>query len=355
MQYFFIFPNLVSGKAVGITAGVMARKLGADAWISMTIGFAIGILVMLLMTYLCSKFEDKTIIQFSEELLGKWVALVIGIFLVLFFIMEYAVSANVMIIHMREYFLTQTPSICICIFYTLLCMYGVFLGAEVVVRFSFVGFIMVAVHTITMVTGTAGDLKPINLFPLMDKGLISDVLGSMYAFGDIAMAIFSVGILYPMLNKKEKIFRITFWSMLVGAVTTVIWPLYEIMVLSPDLMKQYVLVCMQQIRCAKLTYYFPRYELLMVSFFAFTLFVQSSVMFHCAKHCIKQVTGIKKDWIIILQLTLVLIILTYYMAKDQNNYVSFLAFPYSQICVALSIGLPIILFFAALFRGKLKR
>lgn len=328
------------------------RKLGADTWLSMTIGFGIGIIIMLLMVYLCSKFPDKTIIEFSEELLGKWVGRVIGLTLTLFFILAYSASADTMILHLSEYFLPQTPFFLICLIYALLCMYGVFLGAEVVVRFSLVGFIMSLMINVAMVTGTIADIKPINLLPLMDRGLLSDIAGSMYIFGDISMAIFAVGFLYPMLNKKKKAFRLTFWAMVTGACMVVIWPLYETMVLGPDLMKQYVVVCMQQIRCAQLTKYLPRYELIMVSFFVFGMFVQSVAMFYCAKYCIKQITGIKKDWIMILPLTVILVFITYYLAVDHNNYINFLSFPYSQICVALSIGLPVFLFLTALIRGK---
>jgi spore germination protein KB len=237
----------------------------------------------------------------------------------------------------------------------LLCMYGVFLGIEVVVRFSFVGFVMLTLLTIAMVTGITQDIKIINLLPLMDRGIFADIAGSMYAFGDIAMAIFAVGFLYPMLNKRKKAFALTFWAMFIGACLVITWPLYETMVLGTDLMQQTVVVCMRQIRCAQLTKYLPRYELIMVSFFAFSMFVQSVAMFYCSKYCIKQVAGIKKDWIMIVPLTIILVITTYFMSVDHNNYVNFLTFPYSQICAALSIGLPIILFLAALFRGKLKK
>ncbi|WP_036937448.1 hypothetical protein [Pseudobacteroides cellulosolvens] len=77
-------------------------------------------------------------------------------------------------------------------------------------------------------------------------------------------------------------------------------------------------------------------------------------MFHCAKHSIKQLTGIKKDWIMILTLTVVLIPVTYFMAKDHNDYINFLSFPYAQISAVLGIGLPIILYITALLRGRLK-
>lgn len=354
IQYFFLIPNLLFCKAIGITAGVMVRRLGADTWLSMSIGFVIGISIMLLMVHLCSRFPDKTIIQISQELLGKLLSRFIAVILILFFIMAFGASANVMTIHLTEYFLPETPFLLICILYTLLCAYGVFLGVEVVVRFSLVGFIMLVLITLTMVTGTIEDLRTINLLPLMEKGLLADTAGSLYLFGDISMAVLAVGFLYPMLNKKKKVLGISFWSMLVGACLVIIWPLYETMVLGPDLMKQYVVVCMQQIRCAQLTKYLPRYELIMVSFFTFTVLVQSVAMFHCAKHSIKQLIGIKKDWVMILPLAVVLILVTYFMAKDHNDFISFLSFPYSQISAVLGIGLPIILYIIALMRGKLK-
>ena len=355
MQFFFIIPNLLFGKAIGVTSGVMARKLGADTWLSMTIGFGIGILIMIMMIYLCSKFPEKTIVEFSKDLLGKWVGRGIGLLLALFFIMAYGASSDTMMLHLQQYFLPETPFLAICILYTFLCMYGVFLGIEVVARFSLVGFIMSVLISIAMVIGTTEDVKPINLLPLMDRGFLSDISGSIYIFGDISMAILAVGFLYPMLNKKKKVFRLTFWSMVMGAFLVILWPLYETMVLGPDLMKQYVVVCMQQIRCAQLTKYLPRYELIMVSFFVFEMFVQSAAMFFCAKYCFKQITGIKKDWILILPLTVVLIIVAYYMSVDHNKYIDFLSFPYSQICAIMSIGLPIVLLLAALFRGKLKK
>lgn len=350
-----LLPNLIFGKAIGITAGVIARKIGADTWLSMTIGFLLGIIVMLLITYLCSKFPDKTIIQFSEELCGKWIGRVIGVMLALFFIMVYGASANVMTMHIREYFLPETPFLLICLLYTFLCMYGVLLGVEVVVRFSLLALVMTILITVAMVTGTLEDLKFINLFPIMDNGLLKNISTSYYIFGDIAMAVLSVGFFYPMLNKKKKVISLTFWTMLITTCMVVVWPLFETMVMGPNMMKQYVVVCMQQIRCARLTKYLPRYELVMVSFFTFSVFIQSAAMFHCAKHSIKQVTGIKKDWFILAPLTVILVFVTYFMARDDNKYINFLSFPYSQICAVMSIGLPVILLFVALVRGKLKK
>lgn len=143
--------------------------------------------------------------------------------------------------------------------------------------------------------------------------------------------------------------------MIVSAVLIVMWPFLEVGVMGPDIMKKYVVVCMEQIRCAQFTKYFPRYELLMVSFFVFTVFVQSSAMLHCAKYSIKQITGIKKDWLIIIPISAIGIFLSYLLGNDHNNYIYFLSSPWSQVCAILAIGLPVFLFFVALVRGRLKK
>lgn len=355
LQYCLMIPNLVFGKAVGITAGVMMRKIGLDTWTSILIGFVIGIMVIMLLTFLGSRFPDKTILQYSEELLGKWVGRGIGIALALFFIMAFGTSANTMLLHLKEYFLPQTPFLILCILYTLLCMYGVSLGVEVVVRFSMLGFMMIVLLTLAMISGTFTDFKLINLLPLFDKGVLTDIWNSVYVFGDIAMAILAVGFLYPMLNKKSKGISLTFWGMFLGCVLVVIWPLFETAVMGTGLAKQYMIVCMEQTRCAQLTRYFPRYELLMVSFYTFCMAVQSITMFYCAHYSLKQVLKVKSDWLIFTPLTVILIFFTYYLAHDPNRYIGFLASPYPQIAAILSIGLPVILFFTALVRGRLKK
>jgi spore germination protein KB len=354
MQFFFMIPNLLFGKAIGITSGAIARKVGADTWTSMLIGFIIGIGVMALLTYLCFKFPDKTIIQFTGEILGKWAGKLVGIMLALFFAVAYGTSANVMTLHLSEYFLPQTPFFLLCLLYTAVCTYGVFLGVEVILRFSVLGFFMQQMINLTMLVGTFSDFQWNNMLPVFEHGAAANLLSCLPIFTDIAMGILGVAILYPMLNNREKSVRLTFWALVISAISVLIWPFFETGVIGADMMEKYVVCCMQQVRSAQFTKYLPRYELLMVSFFAFTVYVQSVAMFHCASYCIKQTIGIKKNRYIMIPLTVVLVFITYIQARDDNKFVLFLSGPWSWICAALSVGLPLILFVAALLRGKLK-
>lgn len=93
----------------------------------------------------------------------------------------------------------------------------------------------------------------------------------------------------------------------------------------------------------------------MMSFFVFTIYVQSTAMLHSSKYCLKQITGIKKDWILLLPLAAAGLFLSHLFVKDENNFVGFLAWPWPQICLALTIGIPLLLALGALLRGRLKK
>ncbi len=351
LQFFFMIPSILFGKAIGITAGVITRKIGADVWTSMTIGFAFGIIVALFMVHICSKFPDKTMVEYSEDIFGKWIGKFISFVLGIYFAYAFAISANVIILHLKEYFLTQTPYIILCLIYTVLCTYGVISGVEVVIRFSFFGFFMLWLINITMVLGTVKDFSFVNLQPIFDKGIKANIINSIYTFSDIGMVIMALGMVYPMVSKKKGLKTITVSAMIVGAISVLIWPFFEVGVLGADVMKQFVVVCMQQVRSAQLTRYLPRYELIMVTFFVWSMFVQSVVMFWSSSYCFKSTLGLKKDRLVVLILTPLLVLLTNQLGKDHNNYISFLAFPWSQISIGLSIGVPL-LFFVALFIRK---
>lgn len=352
MQYFFLMPCLVYAKAIGITAGVIVRQVGADAWTAMLIGFLLSIVIIVIAILLGAKYPEKTIIQYSEDLLGGVVSKLIGSVLAIYFLIAFAVSSNVLVLHLKEYMLTETPFIVLCIAYIALCLVGVLFGIEVVIRFSLFGLFMILAINITMILGTLGDFQLINLRPLFSGGIIENLKAGTYVFCDTAMAILATAMMYPMIGKKEKITSISIWSMLLATVLVVTWPFFEAAVLGADVMKQFVIVCMQQVRSAQLTRYLPRYELIMVSFFVWGLFVQSSVMLYCSMYGLKQVTKIKKDWHILIPLTILSVLITYYTGKDHNYYVHFLQHFWSRVSMILGIGLPVLLYLLSFIRKK---
>lgn len=353
LQYFFMLPNLVYGKIIGITAGITARVVGGDAWISITIGCLLATMSVLIMTFLSSRFPENTIIEYSDEILGRAFSKILGAILAIYFGLSFSCSINVITLHLKEYMLPETPYMVLCLVYGMLCVYGVLLGVEVVIRFSMFGFVMTLLINLTMILGTIDDFKMINLRPLFDAGLINDIKASMYSFTDLTMLILAVGMLFPMLNNKKKTGLISLLSMLATIAVVIIWPIFETGVLGAHVMKQFVVVCMQQVRSAQLTRYFPRYELIMVSFFVWGVVVQSTVMLYCSTYCIKQLTGVKENWKIVLPISALFIFLADFIGYDHNKFILFMRSPWSEISLALGVGLPLLLLLVGVSRGML--
>lgn len=309
----------------------------------MLIGFLFGTFFIILTVYLGSKFPEKTIIQYSNELVGKWGAKLIGVLLFIFFIFAFITSANTLILHIKQYLLPQTPYFVICLFYTLLTLYGLHLGIEIIIRLSFFAFLMVLLLNVIIILGTLKDVDVMNLLPLMDKGIIPNLTASIITFGDLGFAILGLSIIYPMLNKKTGSISLAFWSSIAAIVLVIAWPLMETATMGADVMKQFTIVCMQHIRGVELTRFFPRSELIMVSLFSWAVYIQSTVMLFCCLYSLKQVTGIKKEYVTYIPLAITLIIGEYYLGFDHNRFADFLAYPWPQASAALSIGLPVLL------------
>lgn len=338
-----MIPNLLYAKAIGITSGIIVRRVGADAWTAELIGFIISLIFVLIMVYLGNKFPEETMLQYSEKFFGKFGAKILAGVLAIYFAVAFTVSANVLTLHVKEYLLPETPFIMLCIVYTVLCAYGAILGIEVCIRFAFFGFIMMTLINITMVLGTFQDFRLSNLQPFLDKGIAENLKASIYTFTDTSMAILTIGLIFTTLDNKKKSMLITAGAMVVGIISVIIWPIFETGVMGADVMKQFVIVCMQQVRCAQLTTYLPRYELIMVSFFVWGLFIQSAVMLYCSAFSIKHVTGVKKEWKIIAALIIPLILITNYLGYDHNDYIHFLSTWWTEISAILSVGIPLLL------------
>ena len=156
-----------------------------------------------------------------------------------------------------------------------------------------------------------------------------------------------------MLNKKKKSLSLSFWASITATVMVVIWPFMETATMGADVMKQFVIVCMQHIRGVQLTRFFPRSELIMINLFVWSVYIQSAIMLFCCIYSAKQVIKIKKEWHLSVPLTAILLVITYYLGFDHNKFADFLAYLWPQAVAALSIGLPTILLIASFF-GKRK-
>ncbi len=356
LQMATILANLVFGKAIGYTSEVLVRAVGNDAWISMALAFAQGLPIIALMVWLVKRMGGETPELFLKRLLGRWLGRVVLMLLGVFFLGAFITSAITISQHVNDYLMTETPLLVFVVIYTLVCMYGVHLGLEVSARLSVLGLVLVAVLNVLVIAGTINHIDLQRLRPLLDQGIGPVVGASLLAGQDVAMATAAALFLLPA-TRPGKWLRVCLWGLGLGALLTLVWPIFEIGVLGADLTARYLIACMQLARAAQLGIFLHRYEMLMVVLFVYSVFTQSIV---CLYGCVElagaalSVGKRGRPWLI-LGIGVVSMVIHYLLAFDRQTYAHFLAYEWPWIAVPLGWGLPLLLCLVALLRPGLRR
>jgi len=120
LQLIAILANLVYGKSIGFTGGILARRVGNDSWLSMLLAFVGGALVMVLMVQLARRVQDQDLFQYLPRLLGTAAGKLAQLLLGLFFLGVFVASAVTIEHHINDFLMPDTPFIVFVVIYTVL-------------------------------------------------------------------------------------------------------------------------------------------------------------------------------------------------------------------------------------------
>jgi len=353
-QLLAILACLTYGKSIGYTNGVLARNVAQDAWIAISLAFLSGLVLLWAVVWLARRFADQTPATYIPRLLGRPLGSLVMLLLALFFLGSFITSAVTIEQHINDYLLTETPLVVFVIGYTLLTVYGVYLGIEVAGRLAALGLTCAALLNFSMGIGAMDKLDVTRLLPVLDHPLPRIMGATLQAQHDVLMAVVGALLLFPLARKPERWLRSGAWALGLGAVLILTWTIFEIGVLSPEVTAQYLISCMQMARASELSIYLHRYELVMVILFVYSVITQSVVCLFgaCELTAAALPWRVPRGWMV-LGLGILSMVPQYYLAYDRDRYRAFLAIPLPWAALALGMGVPLLLCLVALFRRKL--
>jgi spore germination protein KB len=199
---FMMYPTIMATALLWVPKAT-AEHAGRDMWLSPILASLTGFLSVYLADRLNRMYPQETIIQYSEHIVGRILGKITGFVYVLFFLLlEWTI--------LREYgevivgqFLPRTPLLVVIGSMLLLCASAVRGGVEVLGRTSqfFVPiFILVFALNILLLVP---DLKPVNMFPVMEKGILPSIMGAYQPlkwFGEFILISFML----PSMTDREK-------------------------------------------------------------------------------------------------------------------------------------------------------
>lgn len=220
LQMALIMYATIVATAILYIPFITAQHAKRDLWLSPIWGSLSGFLIVLIIVKLYKLYPKKTLIEYSELIVGRTFGKIVG-FIYLFFLLHDTAIA------FREYgefivgaFLHKTPMVVVTASIALSCAIAVHGGIETVGRCATIFLPIVLALYILIYVFLIPDLNVKNIFPIMRDGWMPSIKGSLAPHSWLSQ--FSlISFLLPYLTKEKKVMRWGMFSVFASVLTMV--------------------------------------------------------------------------------------------------------------------------------------
>ncbi len=177
-----------------------------DAWISALITLFFSLLFTTLIAFLSKQFPKKTIVEYSQYLLGKWPGRALSLIFLWLFLQLSVIEIRIYGEIINIDFLPDTPLIVIMGIMVLTATISVYKGIKVIGRTAdilfFIFFLMILSLLFIPLAGFNGN----NLQPILARGWEPAIRGSLVPIAMISQ-VWVIGVITPDILNPEKIIK----------------------------------------------------------------------------------------------------------------------------------------------------
>jgi spore germination protein KB len=269
---FIMRATIVISTLPVLTAG----EAGRDAWLAAIISFFSSAALVWLIGRLTLVFPDKSMAQYSQELLGKWPGRLLSLFYLLLFLLMGATDLRIYGEVIRTGFLPETPLLVILGSVILAAIMVVYAGLEPLGRMADLilpVFTLALIFTLFLPFLLA---NPDNLRPLLYQGWQPVLLAALTPTVMAAQYI-SLTLLVPSVVEPQKAMRTAISSLLWASLVLVFAAVIVVAVLGADEGARAAFPVFKMIRAIRISDFFERIEFFPIFAWGLGLFVTLAV------------------------------------------------------------------------------
>ncbi|WP_017692136.1 GerAB/ArcD/ProY family transporter [Paenibacillus sp. PAMC 26794] len=350
-QAVVIIVNYMLGAGILTLPRTTGDAVGTpDVWISIILSGLIITGVGLIMVTLCRRFPKKTVFEFTREITGTWVAYILGLAIILYFMVIAAFEIRVMAEVTGMYLLERTPNWAIVMVFMWIGIYLITGGLAVIVRvFEIILPITLIIFVIEILLGN--QLFEINnLRPVLGEGIMPVLKGlkpSLLSYtGYEVMFVMTAYMKNPKKSNKAMI-----WGIFVSTIVYLITVVMVVGSLSLDGIKTRTWPTLDLVRSFEIQgLIFERFESLLLVIWIMQIFSTFTITHYCASVGIRDLFRTKKMQIIIYSLVPFIYIAA---VMPKNVYETFaLGDMLGNVSVLLFGIMPLLLLLLSLIRKK---
>ncbi len=322
-----------------------------DLWMSILIALPIQLALTAPVYFLWRRFPNKTIIQYSSIIAGKF-GKIIGFIYVCFFIHLTAVLMVEFCYFLVIVIMPETPITFFLISFMLVCAYAVKKGIEVIVRLTeiFVPVTILAVIVITVFMLKFMDFKA--LLPFMEDGLLPIFYGGV-AVASRSVEILAIAMLLPFLNDFRKVKSTIFFTYLLIDLNVLLISISILAIFGAADAKIHLFPFYEAIKLVSIGDFLEHIEVVHLAVWLCGIVVQVSMLYYLAALSIGQLFQLKDYKPVVLPLGTIIVALAIFIAPNVVQQFEFLNYKifiwYSLFAILL---IPALLLLLSIIRKK---
>lgn len=328
---------------------IMFKYARQDSWISVVALTFFGFIAALIIAFLGMRFSGRTIIQYSEDIVGKVLGKVIGLVYILSFIYLNAAILREFSNMFNTAFMPETPARVFAVGIVLASAYAVRGGLEVLARTcEFVTPMSLLILVISFIM-IYQEIDVMSFLPVLERGFIPILQGTYIAtifFGEVIVMTMVI----PFLNRPFKAGRSMVLAVLISGIFQLLITASMIGVFGcfSGSMEFPTLQLVRYIRVADLL---DRIEPFIVLIWVAGAIVKVGVLHYCAVLGIAQWLNLKEYHALILPVGALLITLSTILWENVIQLSHIIVSVLPPYGLALEVGLPFVLLVVARLRG----
>ncbi|WP_353093479.1 endospore germination permease [Tissierella praeacuta] len=325
-----------------------------DIWMVIIVAFFYTTLVCTPLLFLSNRFNEFTIIEYTEKILGKVFGKVVGALYGIFFLTVAILFSYIAIQMVRTSFLTNTKPILTIIFLMGCCMYVASKGVDVILRGSelLVPIILVFIIIFVVLGYSSIDLKI--LLPIYKDSSFLDINIGAIQMSFIFVDIFIISMIAPKLENKKDINKIFIKAVFCSSLFILLVVVATQASLGIEQTKHSNFPFLSYIRRMKTYSIFERVESVYILIWIVAMMGKIVMYTYIATETFKEVFNKKDRNFILYIIGTFIILITYYFAEYRPILIEIKSIPLLEYIYyfIFETFIPLVLVIVYIFRRK---
>lgn len=305
---------LVPGAVVGLS--------GQSAWLSVLAGIALCLGLCALIGFVCRQYQDTDFLKWIEQRWGRWIALLIGLFLTRYYMTTAVVTLREFTNFLSEEILPSTPDILLKIIIMLVVVYAVSMGIETIVRVNLVIFFVSAILMTLGLLLIWENMDVKRLLPIWEGTPASFAQGAFLTTAWLSEVSILL-ILSPYLPRNAKIIRTGMAGVLLAGIGILLTVLIAVATLGIKITQMLSYPSFQIVSLVEIGSFLERLEIVFISIWITTMYVKLCMFVFGAAHCFVTAVNAQFDRLFLLLLGLLIVLSSQYSWADTTAFHQF--------------------------------